>query len=267
MKFTFFIDQRAIVEAGFADKTDLVDWVLMDYIRSWEGSKYAQRLNGKVWICLSHIKNGLPLLGISDPSAFSRRLSKLADLGLIDKYRDAVNNKLYVETTVLYHRISHSDDQDPVVLNQDPVVLKQRINKSIYIKQDSLNKIQSNARANEKNNSLVSQVEGWYRQQGYTESIQQHLEFFVTKIATYEHVPRDLAGHFRRMIEEDWAGLRKPPAPDWATLPPPGSDLVRFIVQHGFPNRLRHLDTEEQCRFELKKLIAARLVEQKLNAA
>lgn len=120
--------------------------------------------------------------------------------------------------------------------------------------------------------NLVDLVTGWYDEMGYQEDIHGHLEHFMVRLATFKHFPRDLPGYFKKAILEDWAGLRDESRkiPDWAKVPDgtesgdPGNNLCKFIRAHGYPLRLEMLYIND-IRVELKRLVAARLVEHRLQ--
>jgi hypothetical protein len=316
MKYSFFIDQQAISNAGLIGKTDTSDWIIMEYIRAWEGTKLGVRQGGKIWINYQHLINEVPILGITSTSTISKRIKKLKTLGLLSVFNDKLENKLFVETTAFYSQVLYSKDhnitvelnqdpvelnqdpvelnqdpvelnQDPVELNQDPVELNQPIHQSVYNNQNKSIRDTCNADAlarfkksepekqrQESKTSLVELVRPWYQAQGYSEDIEEHFGYFMNRLATYTRIPMDLQGHFVRAITEDWANLRKTKqeSPEWAMVPDgtepgdEGNNLCRFIEKHGYPNKLRWLYVSE-CRAELRKLAAQRLIEYRLSSA
>ncbi len=102
MKFTITIDQVGVQRAGLADKTDLVDWALLDYLVDWAGVKQARRIIGDdnliyVWCNYEHLMAEMPLLGITTKGALSRRFEKLRTLGLLKTIQQG--NHTYVNVT------------------------------------------------------------------------------------------------------------------------------------------------------------------------
>jgi hypothetical protein len=136
MKYTILINQQAIVTAGLHEKTDLVDWAILDYIHSWQSNPKVVKKEDRVWINYQHLIKQMPLLGINDKSCISRRITKLSGLSLIDTQQDSDDQRLYIKTTQLYYDIMMFQDvsdsqvtdvlkQQPVFQNNTPGVLKQ----------------------------------------------------------------------------------------------------------------------------------------------
>jgi len=319
MKYTFFINQEAIANAGLLDKTDVFDWMILSYIKEWGDTKQGLRKGTKTWINYKHLMADMPMLGIKHKSGVSRKIKNLVELGLLETELDFVEQKLYAETTPYYSQIVYSKNSDltipkrerpvaveerpvaveerpvaveerpvaveerPVAVEERPVAVVQPIHIPVSIHQDSNTKCNAEALARfkkpepekqkaEGKTSLVELVRPWYLAQGYSEDIEAHFGYFMNRLATYSRIPIDLQGHFVRAITEDWAGLRKPKEdrPEWAMVPDgtepgdEGNNLCKFIEKHGFPNKLRWLKIAE-CRAELRKLAAQRLVETRLS--
>ena len=286
MKYTFFINQEAIANAGLLNKTDVFDWMILSYIKEWGDTQQGLRKGTKTWINYKHLMDEMPILGIKHKGVISKRMKNLVELGLLATELDCVEQKLYAETTQYYSQILYSKaSTKPVSLEERPVSLEERINIPVSIHQDSFTKCNADALARFKNpepekpkqetkTSLVELVRPWYQAQGYSEDIEEHFGYFMNRLATYTRIPMDLQGHFVRAITEDWANLRKPKQerPEWAIVPDgtepgdEGNNLCRFIEKHGYPNKLRWLYVAE-CRAELRKLAAHRLIEYRLSSA
>jgi hypothetical protein len=103
MKYTILINQAGIYDSGLASVTDLVDWALLDYIATWQCNKMATKIGNKVWVNYRHLINQMPLLGLNNKAAVSKRIKKLTDLGLLEKHQDQNDFRLYVEPTEKYH--------------------------------------------------------------------------------------------------------------------------------------------------------------------
>ena len=100
MKFNININQGAIADHGLADKTDLTDWAIVDYIKDWQANPKAERYNQMVWFNFKQFINEMPMLGISSKGAVSKRIKKLFDLNLIDVFQEK-NSRIFVELTQL----------------------------------------------------------------------------------------------------------------------------------------------------------------------
>ena len=83
MKFAATINLAGIDDAGLSGKTDLTDWVIIEYIADWYTTPKATKRADKVWINYKHLMAQVPILGIKSKSAVSARLHKLAELGLL----------------------------------------------------------------------------------------------------------------------------------------------------------------------------------------
>lgn len=100
------INQVGIVNAGFEKKTDVIDWLILDYIFEWKNSPKALILNDMVWLSYKHFINEMPLLHFNNKSSVSNRIKKIKDLGLIETYQNPDDMRLYAKTSALYYEIS-----------------------------------------------------------------------------------------------------------------------------------------------------------------
>lgn len=108
MKHTIQINQKAIAESGLLRETDLIDWVLLDYLRDWyfvgygEGMRYIdpvyKELTAYVYIDFEHVIQNMPILGIKSKGGLSKRISKLASLGLLLYQKDKLNRMYFMLT-------------------------------------------------------------------------------------------------------------------------------------------------------------------------
>lgn len=167
MKYTInAINQLGIFESGLTDQTDIIDWALLDYVFDWQQNPLAQTLNGMIWINYKHLINEMPLLGIKDKSAISRRITKLKNLGLIVTLINLEESKLYAKTTEKYYEITRFkasptpvvleqppliQNNAPVVLEQPPIVLEQR---PVVLKQPISNTNNSNTNNSNTNEQI-----------------------------------------------------------------------------------------------------------------
>jgi len=120
MKYTILINQQAVVAAGLHIKTDLVDWAILDYICAWQLSPNAVRRSGKVWINYAHIIREMPLLGLNNKQAVSKRILKIKELGLINVEQDQDDKRLYIETTSFYENIVVFNSSHPSTVVDTP---------------------------------------------------------------------------------------------------------------------------------------------------
>jgi hypothetical protein len=73
MQESIFINQFGAIDAGFNKLTDLVDWAIIDYVSKNTHINYSKLINDML------------ILGLKSKSAVSKRISRLLNLGLIDK--------------------------------------------------------------------------------------------------------------------------------------------------------------------------------------
>ncbi|MDD3807374.1 MAG: hypothetical protein PHE86_04985 [Candidatus Marinimicrobia bacterium] len=102
MKYGIYINQVGVTDNGLVDKTDMVDWAIIDYLYHWyfaENSKVIIQKNVRyVWVNYNHLMKEMPMLRIKDKDAISARFKKLKKLGLIETWQ-AKDNTLYFSIT------------------------------------------------------------------------------------------------------------------------------------------------------------------------
>ncbi len=108
MKNTVLINQKAAVDAGLIDATDLTDWAIIDFIKKFQLHPHSRFKDGHVWINLKNLVTEMPLLKLRSKQAISRRIQKLRDLGLISTIYDD-NSKLYCKVTELCMKATDGD--------------------------------------------------------------------------------------------------------------------------------------------------------------
>ena len=115
MKYTITINQAGIADAGFADKTDLIDWAIIEYIMAWQAHPKASRMGDRVWINYRHLIDEMPLLGLNSKQAVSKRVQKLHQLDLISIDHDS-DGRLFAALTMDAHNaINFKMDGQPNV--------------------------------------------------------------------------------------------------------------------------------------------------------
>ena len=130
MKYTATINLAGIHDAGLSDKTDLADWVIIEYIFEWYAVTTATRRGDKVWINFRHMIEEIPILGIKSKSAISARLKKLAGLGLLNIDHDeegrifASIGRRAIETRCF--RADRSSNEPTVREKERPVLPEER---------------------------------------------------------------------------------------------------------------------------------------------
>ncbi|MEO0083840.1 MAG: hypothetical protein ABIK33_05620 [candidate division WOR-3 bacterium] len=102
MKYTITINQHAVFINGLINKTDLIDWAIVDYLKDFALYKKAKKIvhNNEeyIWLNYNHLMLNLPLAGIRYKSKVALRIGKLRRLGLIKTVK-AKDNTLYYTFT------------------------------------------------------------------------------------------------------------------------------------------------------------------------
>ena len=106
MKYTIMINQVGIVKAGLHTKTDMIDWAILDYLKDWYFSGYARKLSitedskhiDYVWVNYSHLLQNMPIIGIKNKDALTKRFKKLRKLGLIKTFQTKDNTLYFILT-------------------------------------------------------------------------------------------------------------------------------------------------------------------------
>lgn len=122
MKFAATINLAGIDDAGLSSKTDLADWVIIEYIADWYTAPKATKRADKVWINYKHLMAQVPILGIKSKSAVSARLHRLAALGLLIVEQDD-DGRLFASLgqaaiDVRCFRVDRSPDREVVHENE-----------------------------------------------------------------------------------------------------------------------------------------------------
>ncbi len=96
------INQSEIYHRGFSDETDVVDWMIIQYLQYVEKSTKRVRTNGSYYhrVSLNKLIRGLPMSGVKTISGMCKRLRNLANQRLVAFYK--TNNNL------LYFRLGYS---------------------------------------------------------------------------------------------------------------------------------------------------------------
>lgn len=103
MKYTITINQVGIAKAGLADKTDIVDWAIIDYLKDWFFSEKKKTIMNQedgekyVWVNYSHLLDNMPILKFNKDT-LSRRIKKLKKLGLLKTFATRDNTLYFVLT-------------------------------------------------------------------------------------------------------------------------------------------------------------------------
>ncbi len=89
MKNTILINLQGIAAQGWTEKTDLYDWIILDFIKDlgflpWV-SKYISKDRLFVRVSYHHLLNELPILKFKTRQALYERLEKLVEIGLLLK--------------------------------------------------------------------------------------------------------------------------------------------------------------------------------------
>lgn len=142
MKYTITINQHAIFVNGLVNKTDIIDWAIVDYLKDFALYKKARKIVHKneeyIWLNYKHLLVNMPLLNINSKSAITKRINRLKNLGLIKTIQNKDNTLYYTFTDrlidIIFTKKSdlekaknsapvHSNITDPVHFGQtDPVL-------------------------------------------------------------------------------------------------------------------------------------------------
>lgn len=104
MKYSILINQVGIVEAGLHTKTDMIDWAIIDYLQQWYFAERKKTIfntddnNHYVWVNYNHMIQEMPMLGIKDKDALTKRIKKLRELKLIKTFQTKDNTLYFILT-------------------------------------------------------------------------------------------------------------------------------------------------------------------------
>lgn len=112
MKYTITINQAGIADAGYAGKTDITDWAIVEYIFSWHGSPKAIKREDFVWINYLHLAENMPLLGLNSKQAVSKRILKLAKLALLEVHHET-DGRVFVRLSAACHAVINFREKKP----------------------------------------------------------------------------------------------------------------------------------------------------------
>ena len=137
MKYTIFINQAGIVDAGLHKSTDFIDWALLEYVSDWQLHGRAHRMNDHVWLNYAHLMDEMPMLGLNAKNSVSNRVKKLVNLNLLSVLHDE-DSRVFMKLTDFYLSVtafrsevvktkksnapSSVPAQEPPVPAQDPPV-------------------------------------------------------------------------------------------------------------------------------------------------
>jgi len=199
MKYTILINQVGIIENGWVKKTDIIDWCIIDYLRDWYFAETKRTIFVQddgcnyVWVNYNHLIQELPIIGIKDKDALTKRFKKLKQLGLIKTFKDSQNNLYFILTPkcieVIGFKLSLSyQNRTPILPSSDtyPTVIGQGLSyrdrtAQIYNQSSKLpetkqllssNKVTNNKDANFKNIEEANNI--FISHQFSNENCQQH---------------------------------------------------------------------------------------------
>ncbi|MCX8015269.1 MAG: hypothetical protein N2748_04545 [candidate division WOR-3 bacterium] len=102
MKYTITINQYAIFVNGLINKTDAIDWAIVDYLKDFALYKKAKKIVHKgeeyIWLNYTHLIVNMPLIRIRSKMGITKRIYKLKNLGLIKTIQDKDNTLYYTFT-------------------------------------------------------------------------------------------------------------------------------------------------------------------------
>ena len=101
MKYVITIPQKEIVESGLLEHTDVVDWVIMDFLHEWAKVDGVLKVTIEekeyVWVHLKTLIYNLPIVKINRAERISIRLGNLGKIGIIKRYYDK-RGRLFVHS-------------------------------------------------------------------------------------------------------------------------------------------------------------------------
>jgi hypothetical protein len=115
MKYNIIINQRGIIENNLIEKTDLVDWCIIDYLRDWYFAETKKTIFVQddgcnyVWVNYNHLMQEIPIINIKKKDNISKRIKKLKQLGLIRTFQDKQNNLYFILTPKCIQVIGFSE--------------------------------------------------------------------------------------------------------------------------------------------------------------
>lgn len=148
IKWRTIIPQIGIQEYGLLDKTDCIDWVILDFLRGWYASvtkkvnalikqnkpvdlpyvkfnpddgKYYAELNYK------YVMQNNPILKLKSKGALSARISKIRRLGLIKTIPGGNGLIYFIPTAKLYEIYNYLPEPEPVQVEEQIVQTDERI--------------------------------------------------------------------------------------------------------------------------------------------
>jgi len=155
MKYSILIHQDRIVKSGFFETTDLIDWVIIDYIVWSYFSKNGKitTFDGKrfVWLNFRAMINNLQIIKIKFKSAITKRIERLHGEGLIETYQTA-EHSLYVRPTDI--AISICPHKSTTVHQNDTGVVYQNNTGTVY--QNDTGTVHQNDTAQYNNNQYIN---------------------------------------------------------------------------------------------------------------
>ena len=228
MKYTLIINQKGIVDSGLygKDKTDLIDWVIIDYLHDWQtrGFDNAKKvIIGEkffLWINYKYLIKELPMIGINTKKGISDRIKKLRELDLIETHQTK-DNSLYVRITAKAINVNYdqkNSEQNPPVNPQVNTPVNPRVNTPVNPRVNSTNSNTNKQNTNkqrEKETSPAAAQNGKPATQPTDENISLSPENFLRGFV--EHWIASNGTHSNPLTDKEFIELAKalhPKRPD-----------------------------------------------------
>ncbi len=128
MKYSININQVGIIRAGLDKDTDVIDWIIIDYLKDLfllGENTIVNPEDGKHYVLInySHLIDSLPIIGINNKNSLTNRFKKLRELNLI-KTINYDDNTMYFLLTELcistyYYKADISSNINNPLSNHD----------------------------------------------------------------------------------------------------------------------------------------------------
>ena len=177
MKYTIFINQAGIVDAGLHKSTDFIDWALLEYVSDWQLHGRAHRMNDHVWLNYAHLMDEMPMLGLNAKNSVSNRVKKLVNLNLLSVLHDE-DSRVFMKLTDFYLSVTafrsevvktkKSNAPSSVPAQEPPVPVQEHtINNQIINNQDKNNSVELPP----KDLAVLSVFDHWRMVMGHEKSV------------------------------------------------------------------------------------------------
>ena len=142
MKWSSLINLAGIDDAGLSGCTDFNDWVILEYISSWQNHSKAIRDGHYVWLDYKHLLSEIPMLSVRTKSGLSARVKKLKEHNLLSSFKSE-EGRLFVRVTDFYLEVTdfRPSSVKPVHEDEQAVHENERILNNKVLNNNNLTKL------------------------------------------------------------------------------------------------------------------------------